>query len=78
MRRFGIGLLCAIGGYFVFLFAGYWCIELFTPPHHERSMDALFSSVFLFGPIGAVLGFIAGCIFGGKRRDVSPKRAYSF
>jgi hypothetical protein len=71
MRRLGIGFPFAIANYFVWLFIGYWGIELFSPPHQERSMDALYTSVFLFGPFGAVGGFIVGCIFGGKRRDVS-------
>jgi hypothetical protein len=67
MRRFGIGLLCAIVGYFAFAAASYFLIEQFSSNMHDRSMEAAMTSIFFFGPMGSVLAFIAGLIFGGRR-----------
>jgi hypothetical protein len=66
MKRFGIGLLCAIGGYFVGAFAGYWLIEWFSSNVHDRSVEAAMSSIFVWGPFGAVVAFIVGFIWSGR------------
>jgi len=65
MKRFAIGLLCAVGGYVVAAFAGYFLIDWFSSNVHDRSVEAAMTSVFVFGPLGAVIGFVVGLIFGG-------------
>jgi uncharacterized membrane protein YeaQ/YmgE (transglycosylase-associated protein family) len=67
MKRLGIGLLCAIGGYFVGAFAGYFLIEWFSSNVHDRSLEAAMSSIFVWGPVGAVVAFVVGFIRGGRR-----------
>ena len=66
MKRFGIGLLCAIGGYLVGAFAGYWLIEWFSSNVHDRSLEAAMSSIFVWGPLGAVVAFAVGFIWSGR------------
>jgi uncharacterized membrane protein YeaQ/YmgE (transglycosylase-associated protein family) len=67
MKRLGTGLLCAIGGYFVGAFAGYFLIEWFSSNVHDRSLEAAMSSIFVWGPVGAVVAFVVGFIRGGRR-----------
>ena len=64
IRRLGIALLYAIGGYFVGAFAGYFLIEWFSSNVHDRSLEAAMSSIFVWGPVGAVVAFIVGFIWG--------------
>jgi len=73
MKRFGIGLLCAVGGYIIAAFAGYWLIEWFSSNTHDRSLEAAMTSVFACGPFGAVIGFIVGVIVGGRSSTARPK-----
>jgi len=58
MKRFAIGLLCAVGGYVLAGFAGYFLIESFSSNMHDRSVEAAMTSVFVFGPPGAVKGLL--------------------
>jgi uncharacterized membrane protein YeaQ/YmgE (transglycosylase-associated protein family) len=67
MKRFGIGLLCAVGGYLVGAFAGYWLTEWFSSNAHDRSVEAAMTSIFVWGPLGAVLAFAIGFIWCGRR-----------
>jgi hypothetical protein len=67
MRRFGIGVLCGIGGYLLAAVAGYFLIEVLSSNSHDRSVEAGMTSVFFFGPLGGLIAFIAGVIFGGRR-----------
>jgi uncharacterized membrane protein YedE/YeeE len=67
MRRFGIGVLCGIGGYLLAAVAGYFLIEVLSSNSHDRSVEAGMTSVFFFGPLGGLIAFIAGVVFGGRR-----------
>ncbi len=71
MKRFGIALLSAVGGYLVAAFVGYVLIGWFSSNVHDRSVEAAMTSVFVFGPLGAVVGFVAGFVLGG-RASASP------
>ena len=66
MKRFAIGLLCALGGYIIAAFAGYFLIDWFSSNVYDRSVEAAMTSVFVFGPFAAVIGFIVGFIFGAR------------
>ena len=66
MKRFAIGLLCAVGGYIVMAFAGYFLIDWLSSNTHDRSVEAAMTSVFFIGPLGAVLGFVIGFALGGR------------
>ena len=67
MKRFGFGLLFALGGYFAVAAAGYFLIGQFSSNTHDRDIEAAMTSAFVLGPIGAVLGFIAGFVRGGRK-----------
>ena len=55
-------------GYLVFAFAGYWAIQLLSDNAFDRSLEASMTAAFVVGPAGAMIGFIAGLIFGGAKR----------
>jgi len=69
VKRFGIGLLCAVLAYIAVAFASYFLVLEFSSNRHDRSVEAAMTSVFFYGPIGAVLAFIAGFIASGRRKS---------
>ena len=71
MKRFGIGLLCGVAGYIVVALASYFLIEQFSSNQHDRELEAAMTSVFFFGPMGAVLAFVVGVIY-SRRSAVAP------
>ena len=72
MRRFAIGVLCAVGGYLVAALAGYFLIDWLSSNTHDRSVEAAMTSVFVFGPLGAVAGFVIGFVLGGRAASPRP------
>jgi hypothetical protein len=66
LKRFGLGLLCGLGGYLVVAVISYFAVLQFSPNRHDRELEAAMTSVFFFGPIGAALSFILGIILGGR------------
>ena len=69
MRRFGIGLLCAIVAYIAVAVASYFLVLEFSSNRHDRDLEAAMSSVFFYGPIGAVVAFIGGAIAAGRKKS---------
>ncbi|MBI1906371.1 MAG: hypothetical protein HYS20_09090 [Rhodocyclales bacterium] len=67
MRRFGFGLLFAVIGFIMAALVGYFLIGQFSPNQHDREIEAAMTSIFVLGPLGAVAGFIAGVIRGGRK-----------
>jgi hypothetical protein len=68
MRRFLSAVLGMLIGYPLFAFAGYWAIGLFSGNHFDGSVEASMTAAFVFGPIGAIAGIIAGAILGRPKR----------
>ena len=68
MRRFFIALLGMLIGYPLFAIAGYWAIGLFSGNHFDGSVEASMTAAFVFGPIGAIVGIVAGTILGRPKR----------
>ena len=66
MKRFGIGLLGAVGGYLVIAFVGYFMIDWLSSNTHDRSVEAAMTSAFVLGPLGALVGFVVGFVLGGR------------
>ncbi len=64
MRRFLSALFGMVIGYPVAAFGGYWVIELLSGNHFDRSLKASMTAAFVIGPIGAVIGLVAGLILG--------------
>jgi hypothetical protein len=67
MRRFLGALLGILVGYPVFAFLGYGAIVLLSNNHFDQSVEASMTAAFVFGPAGAVVGLVAGIIFGNKK-----------
>jgi hypothetical protein len=68
MRRFFFALLGMLIGYPLFAFGGYWIIDLFSPNNFDRGVEAVMTAAFAFGPLGAIVGIVAGAILGGPKR----------
>jgi ABC-type branched-subunit amino acid transport system permease subunit len=66
MRRFGLALLFAIGGYVVAAVLAYLLIGQFSSNTHDRSVEAAMTSAFVFGPLGALIAFVIGFVRGGR------------
>jgi hypothetical protein len=64
MRRFLAALLGMLIGYPVFAFAGYWAVGLFSSNHFDGNVEASMTAAFVFGPAGAIIGLVAGTMFG--------------
>ena len=68
MRRFAIACVGALVAAVVCAFAGYWLVEMASSNTHDRSMEAAMTGIFVFGPLGAIAGFVAGLIIGRRPR----------
>ena len=66
MKRFGLGLLWGVAGYMIVAVASYFLVLQFSSNRHDRELEAAMTSVFVFGPLGAVLAFMFGIIRGGR------------
>ena len=64
----GFGFLFAVVAFFLAAFASYFLIMEFSSNVHDRSLEAAMSSMFFFGPLGALLGFVGGVIWRARRR----------
>ncbi|MDQ6827998.1 MAG: hypothetical protein M3081_03935 [Gemmatimonadota bacterium] len=65
-RRLGFGLLFGIIGFLIAAIASYFLVQRFSSNAHDRSLEASMTSVFFFGPIGRLIGLIAGIVRGGR------------
>jgi cation transporter-like permease len=71
MRRFGVGVLCAIGGYLLGALVGYFLIAAFSGNTHDRSVEAAMTSAFVVGPFSAVIAFVLGVAFARRKPRTS-------
>jgi hypothetical protein len=67
LRRLGVGLLFAVVAFILSAVASYFLVLEYSSNMHDRSVEAAMTSVFFYGPVGAVFGFVAGAIAGGRR-----------
>lgn len=63
MKVFLIAFITCIASYFIFAVAGYYLMGKFSSNGHDRGVESSMTSIFVFGPIGAIIGFIAGYIW---------------
>ena len=61
-RRFAIALVWAAVGYLVGAFGGVYAISVLSTNTHDGSVEAAMSGAFVTGPIGAVMGPLAGTL----------------
>jgi hypothetical protein len=71
MRRLLAALLGFVTGYVLFACAGYGLIEWGSSNQFDRSLEAAATAAFVFGPAGALVGFIGGLLLGGRRARTS-------
>jgi F0F1-type ATP synthase membrane subunit c/vacuolar-type H+-ATPase subunit K len=71
MRRAGIGLLCALGGYLLGVLVGYVLVHALSGNTHDRSVEAAMTGAFVVGPFSAVIAFVLGVVFGGRKPRTS-------
>lgn len=70
MRRYVVAVVGSVLGYVIAAVGGYFLVGLLSSNTHDRSVEAAMTAAFVFGPIGAILAFIVGLVFGGR----SPAR----
>ena len=63
MKYFGIALIAGIVGYALAAFLSYYLIGKFSSNAHDRSVEASMTCIFVYGPIGFILAFIAGYLW---------------
>jgi len=68
MKRVGIALFFAAGGYVVAAVASYLLIGQLSSNTHDRVVEAATTSALIWGPLGAVAAFVVGFVRGGSRR----------
>jgi Mn2+/Fe2+ NRAMP family transporter len=73
MKRFGVALLFAVVAYVAVAAASYLLVMELSSNRHDRELEAAMTSIFFYGPIGAVLAFIGGFVAFG--RSGRPPRA---
>jgi Na+/proline symporter len=66
MKRLGVALLYAVGGYLVSAMANYFLVAQLSSNVHDRSVEAAMTSAFVWGPLGAVVAFIVGFVRSGR------------
>jgi len=67
MRRLAFGLLGAIGGYALAAVVGYFLIDALSSNTHDRAVEASMTAAFVAGPLGALIGLVAGIVLGGRK-----------
>ena len=62
MKNFAIAFLCGILGYMILAGLSYYLVGKFSSSQ-DRSVEASMTSIFVYGPIGFILMFIAGYVW---------------
>ena len=66
IKRVVIGLLGAVGGYFVAALLGYALTNMLSSNAHDRTVEAAMTAAFVWGPLGSIAGFVV-CFFASGR-----------
>ena len=68
LRRIGIGLLWALGGYFVGAVVGGLLVNALSRNRFDREMETVMTGAFVTGPVAAVVVFVVGAAGAGRKR----------
>lgn len=66
MLRFLMVLLSAVAGFVVAAVAGYFLVMWLSPNVHDRGLEAAMTSVFVFGPLGAIAAAVWAFVRGRR------------
>jgi hypothetical protein len=56
MKRFGLGLLCGLGGCLVIVVISYFAVLQFSPNRYDRELEAAMTSVFFWDVYPDIFG----------------------
>jgi hypothetical protein len=56
LKRFGLGLVCGLGGYLVIAIVSYFAVLQFSPNRHDRELEAAMTSVFFWDVYPDIFG----------------------
>jgi hypothetical protein len=60
LRSLAFGFAWALAGYLIGAFGGGWLVTKLSSNVHDRSTDAAMTGAFVYGPVLALIAFIAG------------------
>lgn len=66
MKTFLIALAFSIAGYLIFAVSSYYLVGLLSNNRQDKSVEASMTSIFVWGPIGLIIGFVIGFIWAKK------------
>jgi hypothetical protein len=72
MKRLGSGLLYGAGAYLFATPLSYFLVLRLSSNTHDRELEAAMSSIFFFGPVAALAGFVVGAVR-SRRSTTSPQ-----
>jgi Na+/proline symporter len=74
VKGFGMALLLGVVGYLVSAGARHFLVQQFSSNVHDRSLEAAMTAALSFAPAGAIIGFVAGVMMGGRSRNAPTSR----
>lgn len=66
MKPFLIALAFSIACYLIFAVSSYYLVGLLSNNRQDKSVEASMTSIFVWGPIGLIIGFVIGFIWAKK------------
>ena len=67
MRRVAFGVVGLVGGYVLVAALGALLLAAVSSNRHDKDLEVAMTAVFVFGPIGGLVGLVAGAACGGRR-----------
>lgn len=67
VRRVVLGIAGLVAGYAIGALAGYALLAALSTNTHDPALEASMTAAFVAGPIGALIGLVAGIVFGGRK-----------
>lgn len=67
MRRLLLALLFAAVGFAGAAVAGYGVVSSLSGNQHDRAVEAAMTAVFVFGPVGALVGGVTAFVLARRR-----------
>lgn len=70
LKRIFCGIAAAASGYVGGAVLGYVMVGCLSSNTHDRAVEAVMTGAFFVGPLVAVIAFILGFAWGGRKRTV--------